>query len=132
MFELDYRLWNGTIPALTFCYHNRFDEKKAKELIRRFWNVDSSDSEFSYIREYLKLVANASMHNFKLFSKYANDKRFEFVDMVVIAKDIHPTAGAVVSSFDPSYNPQTVELMTERGICYTINGILAADLQGTK
>lgn len=101
-------------------------------MIRRFWNVDSTDDEYPYFLDYLRVVANASMFNFNLFSKYANDKRFEFVDMVVIAKDVHPNAEAIVSSFDPRYNPQPVEVMTERGICYTINGILSANLQGTK
>lgn len=101
-------------------------------MIKKLWNVEPTDDEFPYFLDYLRVVSNTTMYNFKLFSKYANDKRFEFVDLVIISKDIHPTAGAVVSSFDPSFNPQIVEVMTERGICYTINGILAAKLQGTK
>lgn len=48
--ERDYREWNGTLPAITICYHKRIDEKKAEELIYRFWNVKKG--EFSWFFDF--------------------------------------------------------------------------------
>lgn len=33
--ERDYREWNGTLPAVTLCYHKRINDTKAEELIKR-------------------------------------------------------------------------------------------------
>jgi hypothetical protein len=52
--------------------------------------------------------------------------------MFVIAKDVHPNVNSIISGFDPNLNPRIIEVMTERGICYSVNAILATNLQGTK
>lgn len=129
--KLDYLLWNGTMPALTFCYHNRVDEAKAKRLIKRLWNVESNDDEYSHFLDYVKMVTNTTIASFGRFNRFANDKRLEFVDMFLIAKDVHPDMNSIVSSFDPNFNPEIVEVMTERGICYSINSILSAGAVST-
>ena len=130
--KLDYLLWNGTMPALTLCYHNRFDEAKAQRLIKRFWNIELNDDEYFHFLDYVKLVTNATIASFGSFNRFADDKRLEFVDMLLIAKDIHPDMNSIVSSFDPNFNPDIVEVMTERGICYSINSILSAEALSTK
>lgn len=131
--KLDYRHWNGTIPALTFCYHNRIDEAKARKLIKSLWNINADDKEFSHFLDYVKMVVNTSISSLKTFHRFANDKRFEYLDMLVVARDVHPNINsAIISGFDPSFNPTIVEVMTEKGICYAINAILAENLQSTQ
>lgn len=130
--KLDYRLWNGTIPALSICYHNRIDEGKAQFLVKRSWNITEKDEDFAYLIEYVKTVAYASASSFEGFHQFADDKRLESVDMFEIARNVHPTVKASVSSFDPTFNPAVVQVMTERGICYVVNSIMSASLQATK
>lgn len=132
MVTLDYLLWNGTMPAITFCYHQRVDKSKAEAMLKRYWNIEPEDVEFDYFLDYVKMVANTSIANYSLFSQYAKDSRFSSVDMFFIARDIHPIINTVVSSFDPNFNPEIIEVMTTRGICYSINAILATNLLATK
>lgn len=130
--KLDYRQWNGTIPALTFCYHNRIDSVKAQYLIKRLWNIDLNDVEYSYFLDYVGMVVNTSISSFKTFERFAEDKRFDNTDMTIIAKDVHPNVNSILSGFDPNFNPQISEVMTEMGICYSVNAILESNLLGTK
>lgn len=58
------RAWNGSIPTLTFSYHNRYDETKAKRLIQRLWNIDALYSEYSYFLDYVEAVVNTSIASF--------------------------------------------------------------------
>lgn len=101
-------------------------------MLKRYFNIESENFEFDYFLDYMKLVANTSISAFGLFSRYAKDSRFDTVDMFGIAKDIHPVINTVVSSFDPNFNPQIIQVMTTRGICYSVNAILATNLLATK
>lgn len=130
--DKDFRAWNGTIPAITFCYHKRIDIVKAQKLIKRYWNVEAIDSEYEYFMDYVNLVANTSIYSFRQFAQYVNDRRLEFVDMATIAENLIPNVNVNISGFDTNLNPMIVEIMTERGICHTINGILASALFSTK
>lgn len=130
--ERDYRLWNGTLPALTICYDNRFDEVKAQAMIKRYWNINKKDIEYSYFLNYTKDVVNSTISTFNIFKQYANEKRLDLVDMLYIARDVHPNTNFVVSSYDPNFNPTSVEIMTERGICYAVNAILESNLMATR
>lgn len=78
------------------------------------------------------MVVNASISSFKMFKRFAGDKRLEKIDMSIIAKDVHPNVNAIVFGFDLNLNPPVSEVMTEKGICYSVNAFLAIDLFGTK
>lgn len=121
--ERDYREWNGTLPAITICYHKRVDESRAEEVINRLWNVQRSDGEFRYFMDYVYAVVNVSGSNLR-FNRFVNDKRLEFVDMLTIAREVHPRMKSVVSSFDTTAEFEMREIVTEKGICYTVNSIL--------
>lgn len=120
------------MPAITLCYHNRIDEVKAQRLIKRFWNIESNDDEYSHFLDYVKMVTNATIASFGNFNRFADDKRLEFVDMLLIARETHPDMNTIVSSFDPNFNPEIIEVITEIGICYSINSILSAKVLTTK
>lgn len=130
--ERDYRDWNGTLPALTYCYDQRIDNVRAQYLIKRLWNIESFDEEFIYFMDYITTVVNSSIDSFINFNRFANDKRFEFLDMLTVAREVHPTISAVVSGFNPNFNTPLVEIITEKGICYSLNAILSATILSTK
>lgn len=120
------------MPALTFCYHNRIDPIRTQYLIKRVWNIDSSDDEYSYFFDYVATVVNASISSFNIFQRFASDKRLKKIDMSIIAKDVHPNVNSIVFGFDSNLNPQISEVMTEKGICYSVNAVLETNMLGTK
>ena len=122
--ERDYRDWNGTLPAISICYHRRVDEGRAQYLIKRLWNVELNDKEYPYFLEYVKAVVNIN-ESFTKFNRFANDKRLEFINMLDIAKEVHPIINSVISSFDSNAEFVMSEIITEKGICYSVNSILA-------
>lgn len=122
--ERDYRDWNGTLPALSVCYHRRVDESRAQYLIKRLWNIEKSDSEFKYFLDYVKAVVNIN-ESYSKFNRFANDKRLEYISMLTIAKDVHPVINSVISSFDTNAEFAMSEIITEKGICYSVNSIIS-------
>lgn len=122
--ERDYRDWNGTLPAIFVCYHKRIDESRAKLFIKKKWGVDSSDNEFSYFFDFVQAVVHVN-ESFSKFNSYVNDKRLEFVDMLEISKEVHPIMNSVVSSFDSTAEFTLNEIITEKGICYSVNSLLS-------
>lgn len=91
-----------------------------------------NDIEYSYFIDYISVVVNASISSLEVFKKYASDKRLASVDMFIIAKDVHPNVNSIVFGFDSNLNPQISEVMTERGICYSVNAVLQTNLMGTR
>ena len=130
--ERDYRDWNGTLPALTYCYDQRIDKIRAQYLIKRLWNTETSDDEFIYFMDYITAVVNASIESLTHFNRFANDKRFEYLDMLTVAREVHPIISSVVSGFNPNLNTPLVEIITERGICYSLNAVLSTTILSTK
>lgn len=122
--ERDYRDWNGTLPAISVCYHRRVDEKRAISLIKRLWNIDRNDDEFSYFMDYVKAVVYINESNSK-FNRFVNDKRLEYINMLTIAKEVHPVINSAISSFDTNAEFLMTEVITEKGICYSVNSIIS-------
>lgn len=131
-FHVDYRRWNGTIPGLTFCYHNRFDHAKAQDLIDHLWNVKNGEPEYEYFLDFIKLVANTTISDFKQFNRYTNDRRFEFLDMSIVARDVHPNVDMAITGFAPSVTAKIEQVFTEKGICYSVNSVFQSRLFGTR
>lgn len=122
--ERDYRDWNGTLPAISVCYHRRVDVDRAAILIKRLWNIDRSDEEFPYFLDYVQAVVYTNESNAK-FNRYVNDKRLEYINMLTIAKEVHPVINSAISSFDTNAEFGLSEIITEKGICYSVNSIIA-------
>lgn len=122
--ERDYRDWNGTLPAISVCYHRRIDEARAQSLIKRLWNVERYDDEYSYFLDYVKAVVSIN-ETYSRFNRFVNDKRLEFINMLTIAKEVHPIINSVVSSFDTNAEFSMNEIITEKGICYSVNSIIS-------
>lgn len=122
--ERDYRDWNGTLPAISVCYHKRVDEARAQSLIKRLWNVEKNNDEYSYFLDYVKAVVYTN-ESYSKFNGFVNDKRLEFINMLTIAREVHPVINSVVSSFDTNAEFTMTEIITEKGICYSVNSIIS-------
>jgi hypothetical protein len=122
--ERDYREWNGTLPAITVCYHKRVDLKKAALVIKKFWSIEDTDPEYPYFLDYVKSIVEVN-ESYTKFNRFANDKRLENANMLEIAKEVHPKISTVISSFDTNSEFILDEIITERGVCYCVNSILA-------
>uniref|UniRef100_A0A336K102 CSON011689 protein n=1 Tax=Culicoides sonorensis TaxID=179676 RepID=A0A336K102_CULSO len=117
--------WNGTVPAITYCYHERIDFDKADEFIQRTWMADENDTSYEHYMEFIGLVVNISSDNLHKFGKFVNDERFSSIDMLELARELHPNYDDAITSFDKGAEVNFVEVITERGICYTINSPLS-------
>jgi Amiloride-sensitive sodium channel len=122
--ERDYRDWNGTLPAISVCYHRRVDEGRAEYFIKKKWSIERTHKMYSYFLDYVKAVVYLN-ESFTRFNAFANDKRLEFVDMLEISKEVHPIINSVISSFDSNAEFVMNEIITEKGICYSVNSILS-------
>lgn len=96
--ERDYRDWNGTVPAITFCYHQRIDDSRARNLIKRLWNVEKYEDEFDYFMDFVKSVVNITIGNFRSFNRFSNDKRLEFLNMLSIAKEVNHSSWIMMNN----------------------------------
>ncbi|KAL7015092.1 hypothetical protein ACKWTF_016271 [Chironomus riparius] len=121
--ERDYREWNGTLPAITICYHKRIDDKRAKEVIKKLWNLSETDDDFQYFYDFIKTIVYLN-ESFKDINQFTNDRRLDDIDLLGLARDVHPIFNSVVSSFDSSAEFKLNEVITEKGICYTVNSVL--------
>lgn len=120
-----YNNWNGTMPAITYCYHDRVDMDKADEFIQRMWSVDTNDTDYTYYLDFIATVVNISTENLWKFVQFVGDDRLQDVDMLELARELHPNYDDAIASFDKGAEVNFVEVITERGICYTINSPLS-------
>lgn len=121
--ERDYREWNGTLPAITICYHKRIDDKRAKELIQKLWNMSETDDDFQYFYDFIKTIVYLN-ESFMDINRFTNDQRLDEIDLLGLVRDVHPIFNSVVTSFDSTVEFKLNEVITEKGICYTVNSVL--------
>lgn len=88
------------------------------------WSVEKEDAEYEYFLDYVKAVVNVN-ESYSKFNRFANDKRLEYISMMTIAKEVHPIINSVISSFDTNAEFTMNEIITEKGICYSVNSILS-------
>lgn len=117
--------WNGTMPAVTYCYHDRVDAEKADEFIQRTWAVDVNDTDYELYMDFINLVVNISGENFWRFSQFVGNENLMEIDMLELSRELHPNYDDAITSFDKGTDVNFVEVITERGICYTINSPLS-------
>lgn len=91
----------------------------------RTWGTEENDTDYAYYMEFIDLVVNISTENLGKFGKFADDERFTDIDMLELARELHPNYDDAITSFDKGAEVNFVEVITERGICYTINSPLS-------
>jgi Amiloride-sensitive sodium channel len=86
--EKDFRSWNGTLPAITFCYKHRIDDAKAASYIKRQWDVDTNHSEYEYFMEFINTVVYTAPDKLYVFLIFISDDRLKDVDLMDLVKQV--------------------------------------------
>ncbi|XP_020804436.1 sodium channel protein Nach [Drosophila serrata] len=128
--DRDYRGWNGSLPAVTLCYYDHIDSFKANEYIQEVWNVSIIDEDYFYFMDFLYAVVNATAGNYAELAKFAEDERFDQIDLYEMIQRVDRPFEQVISSFDSNFEVHVQMVMTERGSCYAINSPMSTVLSG--
>ncbi|KAM7344424.1 pickpocket 3 [Cochliomyia hominivorax] len=122
--DRNYRDWVGYMPAITLCYYDHIDSYKANEYILENWNVSIVDEDYFYFMDFLYAVVNASATNYADLAKFAEDERFDEVDLYDIVQAIDKPFEQVINTFEGNFDISVNTAMTERGSCYIINSAM--------
>lgn len=122
--ERDFHDWNGTLPSITFCYQDNLSTDLAEEFIRATWNVEPDDEKYLYYQEFLGAVVNLNLATLVELLIYAEDDTLQNVDFEMVIKKLllEYDHYVVALSRDVDLKPKVV--LTERGVCYTVNSML--------
>ena len=118
----------GYVPAVTLCYYDHIDSLKANEYILEHWNVSIIDEDYFYFMDFLSAVVNASASNYVDLAKFAEDERFDEVDLYEIIQAIDRPFEQLINTFEANFEVSVRTAMTERGLCYIINSAIGVVL----
>ncbi|KAK9879010.1 hypothetical protein WA026_003824 [Henosepilachna vigintioctopunctata] len=127
--EKDYRNWLNLFPAVTGCFMKKVDDERAEEYIKRKWKVDNSSERFNYYMDFITIVSNISYHNLKDFGRFKNDMTLNNIDLLELASYVHPKLLGTLVTFEPKKKPKWTIIMTEIGICFSVNTKFAPFLE---
>ncbi|KAL3278617.1 hypothetical protein HHI36_016157 [Cryptolaemus montrouzieri] len=123
--EKDFRNWMNPFPAVTGCFLNRTNVEKATER----WNIGESEEKFEYYLDFIKVVSNSSYRNLDEFERFKGDATLQNIDMIEIATHVHPELMGGLVTFDPKVKSKWMVIMTEVGLCFTVNSKFASLLE---
>uniref|UniRef100_A0A1B0FV54 Putative sodium channel protein nach rhagoletis zephyria n=1 Tax=Lutzomyia longipalpis TaxID=7200 RepID=A0A1B0FV54_LUTLO len=144
--ERDYHDWNGTMPAVTFCYVDRLSPEAVEVFLETKWNITPSHKEYPFFSRFIESVSNISVMNLQAFDEFAFDEQLrsadfleitkaafdEFAfdeqlrsaDFLEITKAVVPIFEQYISNFDRTAQLDAVPIVTEKGLCYSVNSPL--------
>ncbi|XP_054737756.1 pickpocket protein 11 [Anastrepha obliqua] len=129
--DRDYRGWQGPLPAVTLCYYDHIDSFKANKYIQNKWNVSIVDNDYFYFMDFLHAVVNATASNYVDLARFAEDERFDDVNLSELVQAIDRPFEQTLTSFDNQNSTiQIMPVMTENGFCYAINSPMSEMLAG--
>lgn len=126
--ERDYHDWNGTLPAVTFCYRDRLNQEAMEDFLEEKWNITSSDEDYEYFSGFIQAVVDISIDNLDIFDGFALQKRIKEVSFLEITQAVVPIIEQHIGSFDRSFQLDAVPIITEKGLCYSVNSPLAQQM----
>ncbi|XP_057656864.1 uncharacterized protein LOC130894228 isoform X2 [Diorhabda carinulata] len=117
--EKDYRNWENDIPAVTGCFNDKVDIKKADKYILEKWKIKLGHPKYDHYMDFIKLVANLSYENLYYFEKFKNDVDLHNVDMAQLTFDVHPDITGSLVTVDKTRKFKWNVILIELGICFT-------------
>ncbi|GAB0089965.1 uncharacterized protein DMENIID0001_045940 [Sergentomyia squamirostris] len=123
--ERDYHDWNGTMPGVTFCYEDRLNSEAVDAFLEAKWNITPLDDEYSYFASFVEAIVNVSVLDLNKFDEFSFDDRLREVDFLDITKMTVPILEQHISNFDRGIHLEAIPIITEKGLCYSINSPLA-------
>ncbi|CAG5037047.1 unnamed protein product [Parnassius apollo] len=104
------------------------DSKRPGQHQRILWNVteDSDTERFQYYYGFIEQVADVSFRtNLQNFWKYQNDDTVKNIDLLQLARNVHPNMTLPVTVTQTNEKVQWIPVMTEEGVCLTLNSVYA-------
>lgn len=121
--ERDFHNWNGTLPSITFCYSENVPGSQIEQVIRDNWGVNLTEDEYKYYEDFLTVLLNADLISLNALEPFYGDPKLRDVDfLATIAKLVSPRE-QYVSAFERNAKLEAVPVITERGLCYTVNSV---------
>lgn len=90
--------------------------------------MSTSDDEYEYFRNFVEMVANATVRTIDTLTEFEDDERLEDVDFRELIVAVHPNNSHVVTSFDDNFQVNHQMVFTELGLCYLVNAPIAVAL----
>lgn len=124
--ERDFYDWNGTLPGITFCYVENLSPDTTDEFIRTTWSVEQDQDKYLYYKEFLETLTSTTVYNLGELLRYHDDPTLSALDFETTLTSVIHEHDHYVSSFvrDRDITPQLI--LTERGLCYTVNSVQGA------
>lgn len=118
----------------------------------RQWNISSDHEEFEYFMNFVATMANLTLSDFSALYDFEEDERLMNVNLTELVQyvsgnneilpcihllmgtycfmfQVHPSYKHVVRTFDEHVVYDRQRVITERGVCYTINAPLTLMLK---
>lgn len=112
------------------------------------WNISESHNDYEYFLDFIKTVVNTDIATLQDYLKFDHDDRLENVDLFEMTMtvffifflsfyfnfyfrllQVRRTRNHRTISFDVDFLVDEREIMTEQGLCYSMNGPITALLQ---
>ncbi|XP_053621728.1 pickpocket protein 28-like isoform X2 [Plodia interpunctella] len=125
--EKDFRSWLFKMPGITSCDQNRVNPKKIDEILKSYFNVESTDEKYEYFKSFVSVVANSDMEHLENYKEFADDAQLAKVDLYQLAVDVMPKL-QIKGTWSHGLDVTWIPVMTEYGACYGTNSVASADV----
>ncbi|KAF5273416.1 hypothetical protein FQA39_LY07433 [Lamprigera yunnana] len=119
--QKDFRNWKNLLPSVTGCFLNKTNHDLMNLYILQTWGISQNHPKYGYYVDFVKTVANASYYNLNDFAKFENDPDLVDVNLFQLAVKVHPKLTGTLATFDVKHKSYFTLIMTELGICFTVN-----------
>lgn len=119
--QKDFRNWMNPFPSVTGCFINKMNGEKAAKYIFDKWGIKEDDEKFKYYLEFIRAVTNISYENMRDFERYKNDNTLKNINLLDLAIKVHPKLEGTLVVFDAKRKSYWNVVITERGICFSVN-----------
>lgn len=124
--EKDFRAWRFSLPAVTVCMKNRVDPAKLPEVIKEYWDVDTTDKNYEYYSRFVHTVANSNLLSLNGYLDF-EDEELD-VDLYQLVVDVVPNEDIKTLSSEKNAHFKWTPVMTENGVCYSTNSLAIDDV----
>ncbi|XP_064212424.1 sodium channel protein Nach-like isoform X1 [Tribolium castaneum] len=121
--QKDFRNWLNPFPAVTGCFVDKTDKKKADKYIQEKWGINSSDPKYAYYMDFIKIVSNITYKNLGQLDKFVTDPKLQNIDLTDLTAKVHPDLSGTLVTFDTKHKTKWDLIMSELGMCFSVNSL---------
>ncbi|KAG4069556.1 hypothetical protein HA402_006922 [Bradysia odoriphaga] len=93
------------------------------------WNVSESDEDYEYYLDFIKTVVNTDIATLEDYLKFDRDDRLENIDLYEMTMMVRRERNHRTILFDNSFPVDERQVMTEQGLCFSVNGPITTLLE---